>query len=169
MNPEIQSLIQQADQAIREERFDDLMEFYTEDAVLMINGEKEAHGKKAIKEAFIQIAAYFQNSLVPTQGKMRMIEAGDTSWSCRKRFWTRTTRRNLRTAWSAVRPMSIAASVENGSAPLTTPMDRPIGRLMNHIQKRGKPLLIQWLPLFYDPLLWLCDRFQLRPSGLISP
>ena len=27
MNPEIQSLIQQADQAIREERFDDLMEF----------------------------------------------------------------------------------------------------------------------------------------------
>ena len=78
MNPEIQSLIQQADQAIREERFDDLMEFYTEDAVLMINGEKEAHGKKAIKEAFIQIAAYFQNSLVPTQGKMRMIEAGDT-------------------------------------------------------------------------------------------
>ena len=78
MNPEIQSLIQQADQAIREERFDDLMEFYTEDAVLMINGEKEAHGKKAIKEAFIQIAAYFQSSLVPTQGKMRMIEAGDT-------------------------------------------------------------------------------------------
>ncbi len=78
MNPEIQSLIQQADQAIREERFDDLMEFYTEDAVLVINGEKEAHGKKAIKEAFIQIAAYFQNSLVPTQGKMRMIEAGDT-------------------------------------------------------------------------------------------
>ena len=38
MNPEIQSLIQQADQAIREERFDDLMEFYTEDAVLVING-----------------------------------------------------------------------------------------------------------------------------------
>lgn len=75
MNPEIQSLIQQADQAIREERFDDLMEFYTEDAVLMINGEKEAHGKKAIKEAFIQIAAYFQNSLVPTQGK----NAGDRS------------------------------------------------------------------------------------------
>ena len=78
MIPEIQSLIKQADKAIREERFDDLMEFYTEAAVLMINGEKEAHGKKAIKEAFIQIAAYFQNSLVPTQGKMRMIEAGDT-------------------------------------------------------------------------------------------
>ena len=58
MNPEIQSLIQQADQAIREERFDDLMEFYTEDAVLVINGEKEAHGKKAIKEAFIQIAPH---------------------------------------------------------------------------------------------------------------
>ena len=35
-------------------------------------------GKKAIKEAFIKIAAYFDNSVVPTQGKMMMIEAGDT-------------------------------------------------------------------------------------------
>lgn len=79
MNPEIQSLIQQTDQAIREEHFDDLMEFYTEDAVLVINGGKGGPWQcKAIKEAFIQIAAYFQNSLVPTQGKMRMIEAGDT-------------------------------------------------------------------------------------------
>ena len=125
MNPEIQSLIQQADQAIREERFDDLMEFYTEDAVLMINGEKEAHGKKAIKEAFIQIAAYFQNSLVPTQGKMRMIEAGDTVLVLSQTLLDADNRRNLRIAWSAVRPMSIAASVENGSAPLTTPMGPP--------------------------------------------
>lgn len=138
MNPEIQSLIQQADQAIREERFDDLMEFYTEDAVLVINGEKEAHGKKAIKEAFIQIAAYFQNSLVPTQGKMRMTEAGTRSWSCRKRFWTRTIRRNLRTAWSAVRPMSIAASVENGSAPLTTPMGPPYWTTDEPHSKKGE-------------------------------
>lgn len=38
----------------------------------------EAHGKAAIKEAFIKIAAYFDNSVVPTQGNMLMLEAGDT-------------------------------------------------------------------------------------------
>ena len=34
--------------------------------------------EEAIKKAFIKIAAYFKNSVVPTQGKMLMIEAGDT-------------------------------------------------------------------------------------------
>lgn len=78
MNQEIKSLIEQADEAIRNEEFDKLMDFYTDDAVLVIMPGKLAHGKKEIKEAFIKIAAYFKNSLVPTQGKMMMIEAGDT-------------------------------------------------------------------------------------------
>ena len=39
MNEEIRSLIASADKAIKEERFDDLMEFYTDDAVeSMVNG-----------------------------------------------------------------------------------------------------------------------------------
>lgn len=74
----IRDLIRQADEAIREERFGDLMEFYTEDAVLVLRPGKEAHGKAEIKEAFIAIARYFNNSLVPTQGNMVMLEAGDT-------------------------------------------------------------------------------------------
>ena len=78
MNQEIKSLIDQADEAIRNEEFDKLMDFYTDDAVLVMMPGKLAHGKKEIKEAFIKIAAYFKNSLVPTQGKMMMIEAGDT-------------------------------------------------------------------------------------------
>lgn len=78
MNTEIKALIDAADKAIREERFDDLMEFYTNDAVLVVKPGLEAKGKAAIKEAFIKIAAYFKNSVVPTQGKMMMIEAGDT-------------------------------------------------------------------------------------------
>lgn len=78
MNQEIKSLIEQADEAIRNEEFDKLMDFYTDDAVLVIMPGKLAHGKQEIKEAFIKIAAYFKNSLVPTQGKMMMIEAGDT-------------------------------------------------------------------------------------------
>ena len=74
----IRDLIAQADQAIREERFDDLMEFYTDDAVLVLRPGREAHGKEEIKRAFMAIARYFNNSLVPSQGKMMMLEAGDT-------------------------------------------------------------------------------------------
>ena len=78
MNDEIKRLIAAADRAIQEERFDDLMEFYTDDAVLVVRPGLEAKGKAAIKEAFIKIAAYFKNSVVPTQGNMLMLEAGDT-------------------------------------------------------------------------------------------
>lgn len=78
MNKTILELIHQADLAIQEERFDDLMEFYSEDAMLVVKPGLEVHGKDAIKQAFIKIAAYFQNSVVPTQGKMVMLEAGDT-------------------------------------------------------------------------------------------
>lgn len=78
MNNKIKELIAAADKAIKEERFDDLMEFYTDDAVLVVKPGLEAKGKQAIKEAFIKIAAYFNNSAGPTQGKMMMLEAGDT-------------------------------------------------------------------------------------------
>ncbi len=78
MNETIKELIQQADLAIKEERFDDLMSFYSEDAVLVVKPGLEAKGKENIKAAFIKIAEYFKNSVVPTQGKMMMIEAGDT-------------------------------------------------------------------------------------------
>ncbi len=74
----IKKLIAEADKAIKEERFDDLMNFYAEDAVLVVMPGKEVHGKQAIKEAFIKIAAYFKNSVLPTQGKMIMLETGDT-------------------------------------------------------------------------------------------
>lgn len=72
------NVVAAADKAIKEEKFDDLMDFYTDDAVLVVRPGLEAKGKEAIKEAFIKIAAYFKNSVVPTQGKMLMIEAGDT-------------------------------------------------------------------------------------------
>ena len=78
MNSEIKDLISQADKAIKEERFDDLMDFYTDDAVLVVKPGMEAKGKDAIKIAFIKIAEYFKNSVVPTQGNMVMLETGDT-------------------------------------------------------------------------------------------
>lgn len=78
MNEEIKELISMADKAIKEERFDDLAEFYTDDAVLAVKPGMYVKGKEAIKEAFKKIALYFKNSVVPTQGKMLMLEAGDT-------------------------------------------------------------------------------------------
>ena len=78
MNQTILELIHKADVAIKEERFDDLMNFYTDDAMLVVKPGLEVHGKENIKEALKKIAAYFQNSVVPTQGKMMMLEAGDT-------------------------------------------------------------------------------------------
>lgn len=78
MNDLIKELINAADKAIKEERFDDLMDFYTEDAILVVRPGLEVQGKEAIKKAFIRIAEYFKNSLIPTQGKMIMIETGDT-------------------------------------------------------------------------------------------
>ena len=74
----IRDLIEQADKAIAEERFEELMDFYTDDAVLVVKPGKEVHGKAAIKNAFIAIAKYFNNSITPLQGKMKILEAGDT-------------------------------------------------------------------------------------------
>lgn len=78
MNMIIKELIDKADKAIKEERFDDLMEFYAEDAVLVVKPGMEVQGKVNIKNAFIKIAEYFKNSLIAIQGNMIMIEAGDT-------------------------------------------------------------------------------------------
>lgn len=74
----IKGLIYEADKAIKEERFDDLMKFYTKDAVLVVKPGMEARGKDEIKNAFIKIAKYFNNSVSPTQGNMKIIPAGDT-------------------------------------------------------------------------------------------
>ena len=46
MNQNVKELIAAADQAIREERFDDLVEIYTDDAVLVVEPGVEAKGKK---------------------------------------------------------------------------------------------------------------------------
>lgn len=78
MNHEIVNLIKKADLAIQEERFEDLIEFYTEDAILVIHSGRYAVGKEEIKKAFMAIARYFKNSIVPTQGKMIMLETKDT-------------------------------------------------------------------------------------------
>lgn len=79
MEHELKEVIKKCDLAIRQEDFDTLMNYYTEDAILVVKPGMIARGKEEIKNAFIKIAQYFNNSIVPTQGEMHILEAGDTA------------------------------------------------------------------------------------------
>lgn len=79
MEHELKEVIKKCDHAIKQEDFDTLMNYYTNDAILVVKPGMIANGKAEIKKAFIAIAKYFNNSLVPTQGAMIILEAGDTA------------------------------------------------------------------------------------------
>ena len=55
------------------------MDYYTDDAILVVKPGMIAQSKEEIKKAFIRIAKYFNNTIVPTQGEMIILEAGDTA------------------------------------------------------------------------------------------
>jgi uncharacterized protein (TIGR02246 family) len=79
MEHELKEVIKKCDMAIKQEDFDTLMNYYTDDAILVVRPGMIARGKEEIKKAFIAIANYFNNSVVPTQGEMIILEAGDTA------------------------------------------------------------------------------------------
>ncbi|MET3658407.1 YybH family protein [Sporosarcina psychrophila] len=79
MEHELKEFIEKCDKAIKQEDFDTLKNYYTDDAILVVKPEMIARGKEEIKQAFIKIAKYFNNSLVPAQGEMIILEAGDTA------------------------------------------------------------------------------------------
>lgn len=79
MENELKEFIQKYDLAIKQEDFDALMNYYTDDAILVVKPGIIAQGKKEIKKAFIAIAKYFNNSIAPTQGEMIILETGDTA------------------------------------------------------------------------------------------
>jgi ketosteroid isomerase-like protein len=56
-------LIEAADQAITREDYDRLMDFYTDDAVLVIKSGMQATGKDQIRRAFVAIADHFDHSI----------------------------------------------------------------------------------------------------------
>ncbi|MEW4973192.1 nuclear transport factor 2 family protein [Bacillus stercoris] len=78
MEQQLKDIISACDVAIQNEDFDTLMNYYSEDAVLVVKPGMIARGKEEIKKAFITIANYFNHHIVPTQGEMIMLEAGDT-------------------------------------------------------------------------------------------
>ncbi|MFJ8246997.1 YybH family protein [Peribacillus asahii] len=79
MEHELKELIKKCDLTIKQGDLDTLMNYYTDDAILVVKPGMIAQGKEEIKKAFIAIAKYFNNSIVPTQGEMMILEAGDTA------------------------------------------------------------------------------------------
>src|SRR3954453_1644262 len=79
MEHELKEVIKKCDIAIKNADYDMLMNYYTDDAILVVKPGMIAKGKEEIKKAFIAIAKYFNNSLQPTQGEMLILETGDTA------------------------------------------------------------------------------------------
>ena len=75
----LERLIRAADAAITAEDFDALMDFYADDATLVVKPGLNVTGKDNIRAAFVRIADYVQHSLVVGQGRMDVIEGGDTA------------------------------------------------------------------------------------------
>ncbi len=76
---ELKLLIEAADKAITAEDFDSLMEFYAEDATLVVKPGMNVTGKEQIRKAFVAIAAHFKNQLKVRQGRMTVIEGANTA------------------------------------------------------------------------------------------
>ncbi|KML70251.1 YybH family protein [Pectobacterium peruviense] len=72
----IREIIEACDRAISERNFDALMNYYAEDAALVIKPGMVAKGKGDIRKAFVAIADYFKNQIVVEQGNMQVIEGG---------------------------------------------------------------------------------------------
>ncbi|QIW82049.1 YybH family protein [Bacillus tequilensis] len=78
MEQQLKDIISACDLAIQNEDFDRLINYYTQDAILVVKPGMIARGKEEIKKAFIAIANYFDHHIAPTQGEMILLESGDT-------------------------------------------------------------------------------------------
>lgn len=75
----IKDMIAAADDAINREDFDALMDFYTDDATLVVVPGRVASGKEEIRRAFVALAEHYQHTLIISQGDLIIIEGGDTA------------------------------------------------------------------------------------------
>jgi uncharacterized protein (TIGR02246 family) len=79
MSHELEQVIAAADDAINREDFDAVMDFYAEDAALVVMPGRVARGKPAIREALVRIAEHFEHSLHASQGEVVVVEGADTA------------------------------------------------------------------------------------------
>lgn len=75
----LRAVIEACDRAITAEDFDTLMDAYADDAVLVVRPGLEARGHEQIRRAFVAIAEHFKHGMVVRQGKMVVLEGGDTA------------------------------------------------------------------------------------------
>lgn len=75
----INGMIAAVNDAINREDFDAAMEFYAEDATLVVVPGRAANGKPEIRKALAALAEHYQHTLYLTQGDTIVIEAGDTA------------------------------------------------------------------------------------------
>jgi uncharacterized protein (TIGR02246 family) len=75
----LELVIRAADAAITAEDFDALMDFYADDATLVVKPGLYVTGKDRIRAAFARIAEHVQHSLVVGQGRIEVIEGGGTA------------------------------------------------------------------------------------------
>lgn len=80
----VELLIKEADEAIMREDFETLMNFYSDDAVLVVQPGINASGKAQIRKAFEAIAAHFNHTLQVQQAGLRVLEASDTALALAK-------------------------------------------------------------------------------------
>jgi len=75
----LRDVIDAADRAIAAENFDGLMEFYADDAALVVTPGLIATGKAQILKAFSAIAERFGHCLKVSQREMEVVEGADTA------------------------------------------------------------------------------------------
>lgn len=80
----IEILIARADAAINREDFDSLLEFYAEDAMLVVKPGMYAVGKTQIRKAFEAITEHFGHTLDVQQAGMEILETDDTALALAK-------------------------------------------------------------------------------------
>jgi uncharacterized protein (TIGR02246 family) len=78
-NHPLKVLIEKADKAMNQEDFDALLDFYADDAILVIKPGMNAVGKAQIRKAYEAIAAHFGHTLDVKQAGMKILETGDTA------------------------------------------------------------------------------------------
>lgn len=67
---------------IKNEQFDELMNVYTDDAIMILRGDDstlyEIQGKKDLKAAHKRVAKYFNHTLKLRHGEIKLFETNDT-------------------------------------------------------------------------------------------
>ncbi|WP_163096666.1 hypothetical protein GL267_005460 [Acidithiobacillus ferrianus] len=115
---ELKQVIEAADQAISCGDFDSLMDFYAEDATLVVRPGLNVSGKQHIRQAFSAIAEYFNHSLVVKQGDSKLLKLMIRHWLSHKlsSVQNRNLVRTLTLQWQGAQPTYLSEILETSGA-----------------------------------------------------